>query len=418
MAKRIKIGLIGCGMISGSHINGYLAHPQHAEIVAVCDTVDANAQRRQAEVLSSAATRAASAKEEAEKADTQEARQQLKANSALLNEYSKNGVKIFNDYNQMLKGCELDAISIAAPPFVHEPATVAAASAGKHVFCEKPMARTATEARNMRDACKQAGVKLAYQSGGTCLDSISYAIRDYITTGKLGDVYYGRLTSYRTRGRPNVDMFGFGRWFLNSVYSGGGTIYDTGVYLINRSIYLLGCPQPATISGIAYRGMHPEYTGEEINDVEEHASVFVRFTNGMSFTFENGWSSNMSGQPQGIFIFGSKGAFSNDRLFLEKGNWDTDEQGNRRRYRDNLIETPLELPDMSFPDKFRDFLDACNSEAQPVSNGDVGLKVTEIMSGALLSAKLRREITVAELYELEALRTEPTPGWPIPENLS
>ena len=414
MSKRIKIGLIGCGMISGSHVNGYLAHPQHAEIVAVCDVVEANVKRRHAEVLSGAASRAEAAKTDAEKAETAEAREQLKANAALWAEYAANGVKIFSDYNEMLKECDLDAVSLATPPFVHEPATVAAANLGKHVFCEKPMARTATEARNMRDACDAAGVKLAYQSGGTCLDPTSYAIRDYITSGNLGDVYYGRLTSYRVRGRPNVDMFGFGRWFLNSVYSGGGTIYDTGVYDINRSIYLLGSPQPATISGIAYRGMAPEYTGEEINDVEEHASVFVRFTNGMSFTYENGWSSNMAGQPQGIFIFGSKGSFSSNKLFLEKGEWDTDDQGNRRRYQGNLVETPLELPDMHFPDKFRDFLNACNSDAQPASNGDIGLKVTEIMSGALLSAKLGREISVEELYEIEALRTEPTPGWPIP----
>ena len=414
MSKRIKIGLIGCGMISGSHVNGYLAHPQHAEIVAVCDVVEANVKRRHAEVLSGAASRAEAAKADAEKAETAEAREQLKANAALWAEYADNGVKIFSDYNEMLKECDLDAVSLATPPFVHEPATVAAANLGKHVFCEKPMARTATEARNMRDACDAAGVKLAYQSGGTCLDPTSYAIRDYVTSGNLGDVYYGRLTSYRVRGRPNVDMFGFGRWFLNSVYSGGGTIYDTGVYLINRSIYLLGSPQPATISGIAYRGMAPEYTGEEINDVEEHASVLVRFTNGMSFMYENGWSSNMAGQPQGIFIFGSKGSFSNDKLFVEKGEWDTDEQGNRRRYRENLVETPLELPDRHFPDKFRDFLNACNSDAQPASNGDIGLKTTEIMSGALLSAKLGREISVEELYEIEALRTEPTPGWPIP----
>ena len=414
MAKRIKIGIIGCGMISGSHVNGYLAHPQHAEIVAVCDTVDANVKRRHAEVLSGAASRAQAATEEAEKADTAEAREELKANAALWAEYADNGVKIFSDYNEMIKECDLDAVSLATPPFVHEGPTVAAAQAGKHVFCEKPMARTATEARNMRDACDAAGVKLAYQSGGTCLDPTSYAIRDYITSGKLGDVYYGRLTSYRVRGRPNVDMFGFGRWFLNSVYSGGGTVYDTGVYDINRSIYLLGSPQPATISGIAYRGMLPEYTGEEINDVEEHVSIFVRFTNGMSFTYEHGWAGNLAEHPQGIFIFGSLGSFSGNKLFLEKGKWDTDDQGNRRRYQSDLVETPLELPESSFPDKFRDFLDACNSDAQPVSNGDVGLKVTEIMSGSLLSAKLGREISVEELYEIEALRTEPTPGWPIP----
>ena len=414
MSKRIKIGIIGCGMISGSHVNGYLAHPQHAEIVAVCDTVDANAKRRHAEVLSGAASRAETAKADAKKAETAEAREQLKANAALWAEYADNGVQIFSDYNEMIKACDLDAVSLATPPFVHEGPTVAAAQAGKHVFCEKPMARTATEARNMRDACDAAGVKLAYQSGGTCLDPTSYAIRDYVTSGKLGDVYYGRLTSYRVRGRPNVDMFGFGRWFLNSAYSGGGTVYDTGVYDINRSIYLLGSPQPATISGIAYRGMLPEYTGEEINDVEEHVSIFVRFTNGMSFTYEHGWAGNLAEHPQGIFIFGSKGSFSGNKLFLEKGKWDTDDQGNRRRYQSNLVETPLEPPERSFPDKFRDFLNACNSDAQPVSNGDVGLKVTEIMSGSLLSAKLGREISVEELYDIEALRTEPTPGWPIP----
>ena len=380
MSKRIKIGIIGCGMISGSHVNGYLAHPQHAEIVAVCDTVEPNAKRRHAEVLSGAASRAETAKTDAEKAETPEAREQLNTNAALWAAYADNGVKIFSDYNEMLKACDLDAVSLATPPFVHEAPTVAAAQAGKHVFCEKPMARTATEARNMRDACDTAGVKLAYQSGGTCLDPTSYAIRDYITSGKLGDVYYGRLTSYRIRGRPNVDMFGFGKWFLNSAYSGGGTVYDTGVYDINRSIYLLGSPQPATISGIAYRGMLPEYTGEEINDVEEHISIFVRFTNGMSFTYEHGWASNMAGQPQGIFIFGSKGSFSGNKLFLEKGKWDTDDQGNRRRYQSDLVETPLEMPKRTFPDKFRDFLDACNSDAQPASNGDVGLKVTEIMS--------------------------------------
>ncbi len=414
MSKRIKIGIIGCGMISGSHVNGYLAHPQHAEIVAVCDTVEPNAKRRQAEVLSGAASRAETAKTEAEKAETPEAREQLNTNAALWAAYAENGVKIFSDYNEMLKACDLDAVSLATPPFVHEAPTVAAAQAGKHVFCEKPMARTATEARNMRDACDAAGVKLAYQSGGTCLDPTSYAIRDYITSGKLGDVYYGRLTSYRVRGRPNVDMFGFGKWFLNSAYSGGGTVYDTGVYDINRSIYLLGSPQPATISGIAYRGMLPEYTGEEINDVEEHISIFVRFTNGMSFTYEHGWASNMAGQPQGIFIFGSKGSFSGNKLFMEKGKWDTDDQGNRRRYQSDLVETPLEMPKRAFPDKFRDFLNTCNSDAQPASNGDVGLKVTQIMSGSLLSAKLGREISVEELYEIEALRTEPTPGWPIP----
>ena len=152
---------------------------------------------------------------------------------------------------------------------------------------------------------------------------------------------------------PNIDMFGFGRWFLNSVYSGGGTIYDTGVYDINRSIYLLGSPQPATISGIAYRGMLPEYTGEEVNDVEEHASVFVRFTNGNVPLRMNTAGQAIWQNTHKAFSFSDlKARLATISSSLKKGEWATDDQGNRRRYQGNLVETPLELPERPFPDKF------------------------------------------------------------------
>ena len=59
------------------------------------------------------------------------------------------------------------------------------------------MSMAATEAQTMCDTCNQADVKLGYQSGGTCLGGASYAIRDYVTSGKIGDVYYGRMTSFR-----------------------------------------------------------------------------------------------------------------------------------------------------------------------------------------------------------------------------
>ena len=112
-------------------------------------------KRRAAEVLSGAEARANSAKADAEKADSASTRDLLNENAARWAEYSNNGVKIFSDFNEMLKECDLDAVSIATPPFAHEPAAVAAANAGKHVFCEKPMARTATEARNIARCMRQ-----------------------------------------------------------------------------------------------------------------------------------------------------------------------------------------------------------------------------------------------------------------------
>ena len=75
--------------------------------------------------------------------------------------------------------------------------TIVAAQAGKHVYCEKQMSMTAMEAQTMCDTCNQADVKLEYHSGGTCFGGASYAIREYVTSGKIGDVYYGRMTSFR-----------------------------------------------------------------------------------------------------------------------------------------------------------------------------------------------------------------------------
>lgn len=127
--------------------------------------------------------------------------------------------------------------------------------AGKHVYCEKPMAMAATESKAMCDACNQANVKLGYQSGGTRLGGTNYAIRDYVTSGKIGDVYYGRMTSFRGRGRSGVDMMLGSPWFIDSAKAGSGALYNTGVYDIDKTLYLLGDPQPTTVSATASRGI-------------------------------------------------------------------------------------------------------------------------------------------------------------------
>ena len=401
MEKRLGVGIIGCGAISGSHVNGYLNFPERVQIQAVCDVLEERAQNRVGSIMSESSKRIQQLTEQTETAETSEEKERLTTQRKYLEQYNEEQIQIFTDYNEMLNIPNLDAISICTPPFVHAPAAIAAAQAGKHVYCEKPMAMTATEAKAMCDACNQAGVKLGYQSGGTRLGGTNYAIRDYITSGKIGDVYYGRMTSFRVRGRPGIDMMLGSPWFIDSTKAGSGALYDTGVYDIDKTLYLLGDPQPATVSATAYRGIdRPTDSKVDIYDVEEHVSIFVRFKNGMSFTFEKGWATNISGLPQGIFIFGSKGAFRGDTLLVEQDG--------------KIVEGQLNVPDMPNSSRISNFLDACTSDKNPISCGEDGQKVMEIMSGALLSAKLGREITVAELYAIEQMRTEPTSGWSIP----
>ncbi|HID57577.1 TPA: hypothetical protein EYP37_13665, partial [Candidatus Poribacteria bacterium] len=89
MSKRIGIGIIGCGMISKSHVRGYLELPERARILAVCDVVEENAKERAAMVISEAEERSHKLAEEAKKAETAEEKGRLEERSKLLAEYAK-----------------------------------------------------------------------------------------------------------------------------------------------------------------------------------------------------------------------------------------------------------------------------------------------------------------------------------------
>ena len=127
MGIKVGIGIIGCGMISANHVRGYLALPERAQILAVCDVVKESAQKRVKSIITEAKKQAQEAAEAAKKAETAEEKEKLKAKEALLLEFSESDVKIFSDYKDMLKLPGLDAVSIATPPFAHEQPTVDAA---------------------------------------------------------------------------------------------------------------------------------------------------------------------------------------------------------------------------------------------------------------------------------------------------
>src|ERR1700690_3305119 len=99
----IKIGLVGCGGIATVHVRGYLKVSEHAQVVAVCDVVEKNAQERSEQA---------------------------------------GGARIFSDYNTLLAETDVDVIDICLPHHLHKDAIVAAARAGKHILCEKPLCLT------------------------------------------------------------------------------------------------------------------------------------------------------------------------------------------------------------------------------------------------------------------------------------
>lgn len=117
----INVGLIGAGGITRSHVRGYAAVPEQARLAAVADVVVDQAKRRADEI---------------------------------------GGAAVFDDYRAMIVEADIDAVDICLPHHLHAEAIIAAAGAGKHVLCEKPLCLTVEEAEAIDRAVTDAGVTM------------------------------------------------------------------------------------------------------------------------------------------------------------------------------------------------------------------------------------------------------------------
>ncbi|RLI01419.1 hypothetical protein DRO38_05170 [Candidatus Bathyarchaeota archaeon] len=347
MMKKFKIGIIGVGVIGHAHIKAFSANKK-AEVTAIADI--------------NPKTLESTSKE-------------FKIKNA------------FTDYQDLLALDSLDGVAVCTPPFAHAKITCDAASAGKHVLCEKPMAMNSEEARNMVEACNKAGVKLGICSARSRFTPQVELAKKYIDKGKLGRIYYYRATTLRRKGRPGIDILKESKWFLDSSKAGGGALTDIGCYDIDVSLYLLGEVQPVSVSAMRFKGIEPPVKLGVVYDVEEHSSVFVRFKEGVTATFETSWASHIGPHTETL-IFGSAGG-----LKLNPFTYYTEEKGLGVS---KSYETPLRHTEI-WTQLIDDFITACQENLNPKTPGEEGLKIMEITDMAYRSAELKREVNIQEL---------------------
>lgn len=346
MKRVFNVGVIGVGTIGKAHLQAY-SNQKNAKVVAISDINE----------------------------------KELKSTAGRF------GVgKCFTDYHDLLALDEVDAVSICTPPFNHAEITCGAASAGKHVLCEKPMAMNASEAAKMVEACNEAGVKLGIASARTKFDPAVEMARQYISKGKLGKVYYARSSVFRRRGRPGIDILVESKWFLDSSKAGGGPLIDIGCYDIDVMLYLLGSPQPCAVSAMTFRGIEDLPKLDATFDVEEHASLLVRFANGAAVTFESSWASNME-SGQNMIILGSKGG-----LKLNPFTYYAKQRGKHVALTVDLDMRRWMMRSMDM--LLKDFAAACLKDKTPKTPGEEGLKVMQVITAAYESARLGREVEI------------------------
>ena len=163
-------------------------------------------------------------------------------------------------YEAML-AMDLDGIVIATPSAQHAAQSIAALGAGAAVFCQKPLSRTAVEARKVVDwalaADRLLGIDLSYRH-----TRAMKAIVDLVQSGALGRLFAVDLTFHNAYGPDKP-------WFYDRKLSGGGCVIDLGVHLVDLALWVLGFPQVTDVRGTLSSGGVPLESGA----VEDYATA-------------------------------------------------------------------------------------------------------------------------------------------------
>jgi predicted dehydrogenase len=210
----------------------------------------------------------------------------------------------YDDYNDLLADPDVEAVSVTTWPSAHAEPVIAAANAGKHVLCEKPIATRLEDADAMVDAADRAGVKLTmgYQHRfGTALPLIKQLLDDGAIGRPMGMTEVGVAPS--AHGVP---------WFLEKQYSGGGVLMDWGIYTAHTILWLMGPVESVYATSEIFR---PEVMVRDQLvtgiDVEDTVMATMRFASGAMGSWYAAWA--VAAAHGGMTIDGSAGSIVTGR---------------------------------------------------------------------------------------------------------
>ena len=173
----------------------------------------------------------------------------------------------YDTFERIQDNKAIDAVYIALPNSMHCEYVVRAAKAGKHVFCEKPMAISSAECRQMIDACRKANVQLMI--GYRMQYDVTFRkVYDMVRSGAFGEIEAFQAGFYGMKNKQ--------QWRLDRALSGGGSLLDLGVYPLNTVRWMTG-EEPAE-----YRGLvATREKGAKYASVEQSIDWMMKFPSGV-----------------------------------------------------------------------------------------------------------------------------------------
>jgi predicted dehydrogenase len=207
--------------------------------------------------------------------------------------------RVYEDYREMISKEDIDLVSVCLPNFLHHDVVIAAAKAGKHVFCEKPLAITVKDGREMIAVCKKAGVKLFYGEDWCFAPALNRAIA-VVNEGGIGKMLYVKAKECH-----NGTHSPFAK---NKKTCGGGCLIHLAIHPIGWVLHLLadGGKNPVVeVFAKCNGGLKDNYVHKD-NSGEDFSIGLMKFANGEHALVEGNYIT-LGGMEDKVEIYGSEG---------------------------------------------------------------------------------------------------------------
>src|SRR5579863_7613706 len=301
MAKpKLRIGLIGSGFMGKAHAFGYATAtrvfdlPYELELHTIADISDEAA-----------------------------------ANAAVALGFAH----ATSDWRSLAADPEIDVVNITSPNALHKEMALAAIAAGKHVYCEKPLAPLAADAREMAEAAEAAGAKTQVGFNYLCNPLFGLA-REMIAAGELGEI-----RAYRGVHAEDYMADSAGPFTFRHDPKGGGALADIGSHALATAEFLMGPAAGPIVSVmgdcVTMIAERPDGKGGKRRiEVDDVGRAFLRFAGGATGSIEGSWIATGRKMQHDFEVYGAKGAlaFSQER-FNELRFFSTEDRRGRQGFR-------------------------------------------------------------------------------------
>ena len=324
------------------------------------------------------------------------------------------------DWRELVKRDDIDIIDINAPSDMHKEIAVEAARAGKHVFCEKPLALNLADAREMLRAAEEAGVKHMICFNYRFVPAVQLA-KKLVQEGRLGRIYHFRawfLQDWIVD--PDFPLV----WRLDKKVAGSGAHGDLGAHLIDLAHFLIGDmeevvgmsetfirerPLPSEMTGLSAKGDASAPKGEVT--VDDAMLFLARFANGALGSFEATRFAPGHRCTNAFEINGSKGSVKFDfERMNELQVYFTDDAEDVQGFRRVMATDPVHAYmdgwwpaghsigyGQTFTHVVVELLSAIAEDRQPVPNFHDGVKCQAVLEAVEKSVAERRWVRISEM---------------------